>query len=235
MRERLGWTISPFACSVSEVMAEPLPSGRSHKTGKALLTTVRLAAVVVVVFVIWQYWDSAAFHEWKANAGPIPFFAALAILPALGVPTTPFYLLAGATFGVAIGLLGSIIALALNLLLCYWVARGPMHSFFVKWLARVDRELPSLEKVSEWRFTLVVKLAPGVPAFLKHYLIVLAGVPLRIYFPVSLVISGFYAGCFIVLGDSAFDRDTSALVITVAVLAAVTAIVWWWRKRGKKV
>ena len=58
--------------------------------------------------------------------------------------------------------------------------------------------------------------------------------PLRIYLPVSLVISGFYAACFIILGDSAFDRDLSDLVITAAVLVLTTALFWWWHKRGKR-
>jgi uncharacterized membrane protein YdjX (TVP38/TMEM64 family) len=216
-------------------MAEPLPSGRSHRTGKAFLTTLRLAAVVAVVFVIWRYWDSAAFNEWKSNAGPLPFFAALAILPLVGIPTTPFYIIAGATFGIVTGLVGSLIALALNLVLSYRIAKGPLRTVFQKWMAKSNREIPTVEKVGALRFTLIVRFTPGVPGFLKHYLIVLAGVPLRIYFPVSLVISGFYAGGFIVLGDSAFDRDISGLVITVAILLTVTALVWWWRRRGKKV
>ena len=43
-------------------------------------------------------------------------------VPAIGVPMTPLLLLAGATFGPGIGLLGSLLALALNLTLCYWIA-----------------------------------------------------------------------------------------------------------------
>ncbi len=203
------------------------------RAGKVCLSGLRFAVVLGVLFLIWRYWDSSTFHEWKKNAGLIPFFAALAILPAFGIPTTPFYLLAGATFGIVTGLVGSLIALALNLLLCYWIARGPMQSVFMRWVGRTNREIPSLKKLGPWRFTLLVKLAPAVPAFLKHYLIALAGVPLRIYFPVSSVISGFYATAFIILGDSAFDRDTSALFLTAIVLIVVTALIWWWRKRGK--
>jgi len=215
-------------------MGAPPPKIAPVKAGNALLTILRLAAVLALIFLIWRYWDSAAFHEWKANAGPLPFFAALAILPLAGIPTTPFYLIAGATFGISTGLIGSLIALALNLALSYWSARGPLRSLFERWMATANKEVPSLEKLGAWRFTLLVKFTLGVPGFLKHYLIALAGVPLRIYFPVSLVISGFYATCFIVLGDSAFDRDTTALVISAVVLVLVTALVWWWRKRGKR-
>lgn len=236
MTERRGWTTASFACSVCEGMAEPLPSRRSGKAGRAggsVLTVLSLTALVAVVFVIWHYWDSAAFHEWKANAGPLPFFAALAILPLVGIPTTPFYVIAGATFGVITGLVASFLALAVNLGLSYWIARGPMRTLFRKWLAKTNREIPSIENVGALRFTLIVRFTPGVPGFLKHYLLALAGVPLRIYLPVSLVISGFYAACFIILGDSAFDRDLSDLVITAAVLVLTTALFWWWHKRGK--
>lgn len=193
----------------------------------------RLALLGGVVFLIWRYWDHETFREWKREAGPVPFFAALAILPAIGVPTTPFYVLAGATFGIPVSLLGSLAALAFNLTLCYWISRGPFRYLFEKWLVKTRRELPTLERHGAWRLTLVIKFMPGVPPVLKHYFIVLAGVPFAIYFSASMVISGFYAAGFIVLGDSALDRNPTPALIVLGVLALASGLVWWFRSRGE--
>lgn len=195
-----------------------------------------LAGAALVVF-LWIRFDRQALVEWKAEAGPLPFFAALAVLPAIGVPTTPFYVLAGATFGVAGGLAGSAVSLAINLLLCYWIGhRSGLRAWLARRLQRWSRELPELEGGRALRFALVVKLAPGAPTFLKTYLLVIAGVPFRLYFGLSFVVTMAWAAGFIVLGESMQDRDFSQAAWAIAVLAALALAVGLgvrhWRKRG---
>jgi hypothetical protein len=53
---------------------------------------------------------------------PLPYFAMMAVLPAIGIPISPLYILAGASFGIAVGLVGSLVALAVNATLCYWIS-----------------------------------------------------------------------------------------------------------------
>ena len=60
-------------------------------------------------------------------AGPVVFFAAMAVLPAAGAPLMAFTLSAGEAFGAQLSM-GGVIALslamiALNLALTYWLAR----------------------------------------------------------------------------------------------------------------
>src|SRR5690625_3877566 len=55
------------------------------------------------------------------DLGMVPFFLAMAILPTFGFPVTPFYLLAGASFGIWVSLIGTTISQALSLLLAYWL------------------------------------------------------------------------------------------------------------------
>lgn len=118
-------------------------------------------AVAAFVVLLWIHWDYAAFMAWKEEAGPLPFFAALAVLPAFGVPTTPFYVLAGILFGVVGGLAGSALSLVLNLLLCYWIAHSGLKGWLESLLRKTRYDLPTLEGGRAMRFALLVKLAPG--------------------------------------------------------------------------
>jgi uncharacterized membrane protein YdjX (TVP38/TMEM64 family) len=194
-----------------------------------------VAASIALALLLWSIWDHEAFLSWMQRARPLPFFSAMAILPAFGIPTTPLCLLAGATFGVRLGLLGSAGALAANLALCYWIARW-MRPRLASLLRRFDYELPDIAKSdrSPVRFTLAVKLAPGVPSFVKTYGLGVAGVPFLAYFVVSLLITGIYAASLIVLGESLFAHNLSRTLLTVAVGVALALGMWLWRRRRKQ-
>jgi uncharacterized membrane protein YdjX (TVP38/TMEM64 family) len=209
----------------------PRPPAKPASPWKRALPFVQGIFVILVFVLIWHFWDHGAFMAWKEHAGPVPFFLALAILPVIGFPTTPFYLIAGATFDLPTALAGSLLALAVNLTLSYLVARGPLRKLLVKWLARSGRELPQVEKLGYLRFTLMVKCLPGLPTFLKNSALALAGVPFPIYFGLSLTISGLYAAGFIVLGESAFDRDHPKGIIALLALAGIAGVVFLIRRR----
>lgn len=101
-----------------------------------------------------------------------------------------------------------------------------------KMLRRFGYKLPDFTSKEKRAigFTLAVKVAPGVPAFVKNYGIVLAGVGFLPYFVLSLLFTGAYGAVVIVLGDSLFDRDPSRLLIVAVLFAALTGGVWWRRR-----
>lgn len=179
----------------------------------------------------WWVWDHAAFLAWKAEAPALPFFAALAVLPAVGVPTTPFYIMAGATFGGVAGVLGSMASLAVNLLICHWIGQSGLRPWLVRRLEGAGRTLPKLEKGKAWRFAALVKLAPGVPAFAKNYLIVLAGVPFPVFFGISMAATAPYLVALVILGESVWQHDVSDFVWVAAGLLTLSAVAWWVRRR----
>ncbi|UCJ17822.1 VTT domain-containing protein [Pseudomonas sp. MM211] len=218
------------------LMQSPTPNhkGRPAPATPATWALRILGAIVLLVLavLIWNAWDHQAFIAWREEAGVLPFFFAMAILPALGVPITPFFIVAGATFGVHIGLAGSAIALSANLLLCYWIARSGLRPWLSRLLARTRYSIPDFEKgEGALRFTLLVKLAPGVPIFIKHYLLGMAGVPFWIYFAVSGLITGVYAVAFVVLGESLLEHDLGNSAAALAVLGLVALAIYLWRRR----
>ncbi len=192
-----------------------------------------VAALIVLALLLWSVWDHEALITWMREARPLPFFAAMAVLPALGVPFTPFFILAGATFGGRVGLVGSLLALGANLTLCYWIAQSSLRPRLVRLLRRFDYELPSFERDGKHavRFALMVKVAPGIPGFVKHYGLGAAGVPFSVYFVASMSITGLYAAGLILLGESLLEHDLAQAAVAVGALAAVAAAFWWLRQR----
>lgn len=212
----------------------PPSAGRGPGWNAFILTAQAVGAAVLVGAAIWGWLalDTDKFFEWMNEAGAIPFFVALALLPAIGFPTTPFYLIAGATFGSVLGLLGSAASLAVNLLLCYWLTHSGLRPLLESWLARTRYNIPTVKPGNEVRFTVVTKLLPGVPAFIKNYIVCLSGVPFGLYFGLSFAITLAYAAAFILLGESIYERDVGRGVWGVVLLVVVIVGVRIYRKRA---
>jgi uncharacterized membrane protein YdjX (TVP38/TMEM64 family) len=191
------------------------------------------SALLGLAYLLWTAWDHQAVVAWKQEAGPLRYFAAMAVLPALGVPISPFFVIAGATFGARLGIAGSFAALAANLTLCHCVARSGLRQRITALLERFGHQLPDFEgqPAGAFRFTLLVKVAPGVPAVAKNYLLGLARVPFMIYFVVSMLFTGFYGVALVVLGESLLEHDLSLLSAAAVLIAGSAFLVWWWRRR----
>ena len=194
--------------------------------------TLAVISVLLVSLLLWAIWDLEAMLAWQQRATPARFFAVMSVLPAIGVPMTPLFILAGATFGPGMGLLGSLAALAVNLTLCYWIA-NLMRPRFASLLRRFGYELPSPEarKKNAVRFTLAVKLAPGVPAFVKNYWVGVSGVDFLVYFGLSMLTTGLYAAMLIVLGEAVVKHSTGPAILIALVAVALGLGIRWWRGR----
>jgi len=192
--------------------------------------------LVVIGFIVWTAWDRDLINRWKQSATPLPFFTGMALAPAFGIPITPLFVLAGATFGRRVGLIGSGVALAANLALCYWIARSGLRPWLVRLMRRFDYELPNFQKRTRgaWRFTLMVKMAPGIPQFVKNYGLGVAGVSFALYFIASFVITGAYGAALIVLGESLFRHESARSAIIAGAVVLLAAAIWWWRRRRRR-
>lgn len=212
-----------------------------NRTPLATWTRRLLTALVVaiVVYLAWAIWDYEALIDWMARARPLPFFVATAALPALGIPFTPFYLLAGATFNLQLALVGTLIALAVNLTFCYYVGASGLRPRLMRLFKRFGYELPDFDRSTSGdtslraalRFTLLVKLTPGVPGFVKNYGLGAARVPFAMYFVTGMIASGVYAALLIVFGDSMFNHDIGRGTIALLLIAAAVLVFRWWMRR----
>ncbi len=200
---------------------------------RGLLMAAVSAIVLLVILWFWQNWDPDAFMRWREQAGPVPFFIALSLLPAIGFPTTPFYVVAGATFSPMVNFIGISVSLAVHVAMCYWVANSWMRKLLEKALSRTRYNIPVLEKGSALRFALLVKMAPGVPTFVKNYVIGMSGISFPMHFLVCFGITGLYAAAFVILGDSLVDRDMRTGAIGLGLLIAVVVALYFLRRHLK--
>ena len=209
-------------------MAEDTKRWRAVKIGGAV------AVLGVFMYIVWSAYDHEAVMSWLRNLRPLPYFAVIALLPAIGFPATPLYILAGASFGIGVGLVGSWIALAVNAALCFGIARR-LRPLFERLLRRFRSELPDFSEREQGglRFALGVKLAPGAPAFVKQYGLGLSGISFALYMAVTMLISGVYAAAFVVIGESLLEHRLSRTVSAVVVLAVLAAAVIWYRRRKR--
>jgi uncharacterized membrane protein YdjX (TVP38/TMEM64 family) len=214
---------------VSPETRSPAPYARWIRLALAAL------ALAGILYLVWSAYDHAAVMAWLRELRPLPFFAAMVFLPALGVPATPLYVFAGASFGPMLGLIGSWIALAVNLALCYWIARRLRPQ--LAWLLRRFRtELPDFAERDQGvvKFTIGVKVAPGVPTFVKNYVLGFVGVPFKPYFAVSMLFTAVYAAAFVLMGDSLVEHELGRTAIAAVVLLAAVALVIAWRRRKQR-
>lgn len=186
-------------------------------------TVVKLGLVVVVLAVgAWLAMRHVDFAAQAARcvtffreAGPAAFFMAMALLPVVGFPLSPFTLAAGPVFGPVMGLgnviLCTLLAVTVNVALSYWIAARALRPLVSYWVKRLGYTLPEVQPHAAWPVILLVRIVPGPPFFLQSYLLGLARVPFGIYMLVSTVVPAAYLTATIVLGDALMRGDKWAM------------------------
>lgn len=201
---------------------------------RALLGAVLLisALVIALLLAFWLFWNYELILDWKRGADPLSFFLLMAVLPALGFPITPLFVLTGALFGTALGLFGSLLALAANLLLCHWIAHSGLRPYLERLLARTRYRLPSFDgrQRSALQFTLLLRITPGVPLFIKNYLLGFSGIPLKQHFGVSMLLTGAYGAGFVLLGESMLEHNLVEAIIGLVILVVISLAVLLFRR-----
>lgn len=202
-------------------------------------------ALGLVVFVagatIW-FWPVLHIRVWLnfliqnvSAAGPVWFFTAMAVLPAIGVPIAPFNLAAGPAFSAPLGLpivigLASL-ATAVNVSVTYALARHFLRPLLAKLVDRLGYKVPEIPPSSTFTFILLVRVTPGPPFFMQGYLLGLAATPFSTYFIVSWLVGSLYGTGTILLGDSLLRGRPKILLAAVCLLGALILGVRWFRQR----
>ncbi|MDB6168044.1 MAG: associated Golgi protein [Verrucomicrobia bacterium] len=156
---------------------------------------------------------SVAFFR---EAGPWPFFGAMALLPLLGFPISPFTLAAGPVFAPVLGLerviLFALLAVVANVALSYWIAARALRPLVMRIVKSFGHTLPEIQPNATWPVILLIRIVPGPPFFLQNYLLGLARVPFGIYMLVSTVVPAAYLAAVIVFGDAFMRGDRRAMI-----------------------
>lgn len=203
--------------------------------GLVTIASVLVAALAIMVFKtgLIEVLDAVILR--LREAGPLVFFVAMALLPAVGFPLMAFTLAAGPVFGPVLGagwvIVWSLTAVIVNLLLTYWLASRALRPLVSRLLAYFEFRLPEFPAGSAWQLTLIVRLTPGLPFWVQSYLLGMIRVPLAPYLALStLVVTGYVIA--LVFGGEAIASGNGRLAfVAVGVLVASIAILQVLRQR----
>lgn len=217
-------------------MSEPIPREK-----KQMLIKLGVLAVIIVtaaVFVLSGVDLKTLLDqgvEIVRETGPVTFFGALALLPAVGIPLSVFTLPAGSVFAPELGMplvlllvCGSI---AVNLAISYWLSRHLLRPWLIKLLAWLGYKLPEVSAQNHRVMVFLVRVTPGPPYILQSYLLGLAGIPFVIYFTISWIITSLYACAFVLFGDALMQGRGKMALMAIGLFVALTVVVQLIRRR----
>ncbi|WP_146180251.1 VTT domain-containing protein [Opitutus sp. ER46] len=170
---------------------------------------------------------------------PGPLLVAMMVLPLVGFPIVPVYLVAGARFGAWGGGLVVALVTAAHLLGSFVIARtvlrGPLERRLVRWQAH----LPQIPRDEEAAVAVIAVLVPGLPYVVRNYLLAMAGIRFAVFFWVCLPIHVIRSYVSILVGDMGADPDGRRLVMLVAIeglqIVICGVVLWWLRGHHRRV
>jgi uncharacterized membrane protein YdjX (TVP38/TMEM64 family) len=211
-------------------------SERRINLGRWVVAGIVLVAALVAVATqlpigAWAHQGVAFFRD----AGPGPFFLAMALLPLVGVPLSPFTVIAGPVFGPTMGvstvIACAITAVAIDVALAYWISAHALRPLATRLARRFGYTLPELPSGTAWEIALLVRIVPGPPFFVQSYLLGLARVPFGVYMVVSTLVPSLYLSSAILAGDAWMRRDWSGLGFAGALCVIAGVAIYRLRKR----
>lgn len=209
---------------------------QSHKTLAILFGLVigglcfaGLIYLTGVTFADIRHWMQVLNDEiqtWPA----VLFFLMVAILPLVGFPITPLFIIAAIRFGVGWAIPFCLAALAANLTLAHWISTRWLHNFIQGIARRWNYHLPKVghENAAKWVF--VIRIC-GAPLAVQNYVLGLSYVPFWPYIWVSLATQAPVVIGVIVFGESFFTGNFGKALLGLALLVLVLIAVSYFRKR----
>ena len=206
---------------------------------KILIGLAILAAVagIIVVGIYWERileFDVQATVDWVASFGPVPFFAAMAILPSLWAPVSPFLILAGALCDMPVALLGSGLALSTNMAISWLVAGKWFRPPFERLVHRFGYTVPEMTKETMVTVAALLRITPGMPFPLQNYLLGLARMPFGWYMAVSVPLNLSIAFSIVWFGDALLKGNATMILLALSVIIALSLAVRQLRARLKR-
>ena len=181
------------ADSIPDPDSPTLPSKRSERTSvgsrlrwswKLLLAVVAITACAVAL----QQVGWSGLYEALLGLDTGLALILMAILPVLGASVILVYLVAGAKFGLAGGLLAITLVTSVHLIVTHVLGRKLLRARLEEFLQRHRHRLPQVASGQDVSLAVILALVPGLPYFVRNYALALSNVPFRVYFPVCVPI-----------------------------------------------
>lgn len=210
----------------------------NRRSQKLAALTVVAVCTAIGVAVLWHFRDYLDREHLEfvlerfAKMGPWVFFGLMTVLPLFWAPLSPFLLLAPA-FGTSVAIVGCFTALAVNMMVAWFVSGKWFRPAFVRLVERFGYSIPELSPSSMIGVAFLLRLTPGMPFTLQNYLLGLAQMPLGKYMLVSVPIMWCVSASFILLGESVMRGNWHLALIAVGLGILVAIILRYIRIRLK--
>lgn len=167
-------------------------------------------------------------------AGPWAYFSAMALLPAVGVPATPFAIGAAPAFAAELGsggaLAAALAAITANLALTYALARWVLGRRVQEALRRAGFELPAMDRGDAVDAIVLVRVVPVMPFAVQSYLLGFARVPFGLYLGISCAVQWSTTAAFVILGAAALQGSAARTMAGISLLLALGAMAHYVRR-----
>lgn len=197
----------------------------SKKTARYLALAGAIGVILAIAsYLIIHYdvtWDQV--KDMVRNAPGWIFFAALVLLPPLGLPLSLFLFAIGARFGIAVGVLLACLAVFTHHAIALYLSR------FISRLFSLDRKQSKLWKTLEQKaqgnsskLLFLWGLLPGLPYVVKLYLPLAMGVKATPYLCWNS--AGHVLGTilFVGFGNAVFEGLSIEIIVIIAVGAVLS-------------
>lgn len=223
------------------------PDAAKHRQRRLVLIVaggvLALVAATAALLTPTERWSEAwdligVAMDWVRALGAGWFFAAFAVLPAVGFPVSVFALSAGSLFGPTLGL-PTVLALAglsmaVSMSISYGLARYAVRPWVTRLLGYVGYRVPVVPPEKQKLFTVLVRITPGPPYVFQSFLLGLAGVPFWTYLAISWAICTVNICLVIVFGDALAQGKGKVALLALAGVVLVVLAVKFVRKRMLK-
>lgn len=198
---------------------------------RPFLMLLTLAAVVAAAAVAWtrRHWLLAVIAAGVGDLsrmGPWAYFGAMAVLPALGVPSTVFTVTAGSAFGSRLGMAwvmaAGVAAIAFNIALTYILARWVLRGWLQRILERFGYRIPTVEGGDATDLIVALRVTTGVPFCVQNYLLGLVDAPAGRFFGLSYLLSLPTGAAYIWFGDALLHGRGKMILWGIGLIALLT-------------
>ena len=214
------------------------------RLNKSLLLALGALAVLVVVAGYFALRGvnlrgsfAGAMGQVRA-AGPLVFFAAMAVLPALGMPISVFILMAGPAFAPQLGRGGVLAACAVSNLLSislgYWLARRWLRPWLQKFVERSGHKVPQVARADQFEVALLLRITPGPPFFLQNFLLGLGEIPFPLYLAVSWLVVMLNTTGLVIFGAALVNGKAREAVLGISLFIAALLVIHMLRRHYAK-
>lgn len=218
-----------------------------------LLILLIVVLVIVIALILWKYgaWKFLSIRYLRKFTGRIRnlgllgliiYLLSFAVGTMLCLPSLPFALLGGLTYGTVLGIIyaciGDLLGATLAFILARYVLKERIERRFKE--NKAFKEIDEGVKKDGWRIIVLTRMVPIIPHWLQNYAYGITSISFITYVFVTLlcIIPGTAAWIFVInragLGEGDAKRTILYFSIASVIIVAISYLPKWIYKRKRR-